>query len=138
MTNMWDLTGTTVAANYRRVYASSQLGTRALRFIRVKVQGGTPPDFTVNTNSSDSDFSKAVLCLQNYGEVWMIGAPNATEFIAVVSDDTAQDSNADTNVIGGYGQAEANIYAALGSWASGSVTVYYGTWSGGSISWAST
>jgi len=126
MANMWDLTGTDLAKNYRRVFPNTQFGTRKLRIILVTTAGGSTPDFTVGQSLSDSYFSKAVLTLQNFAEIMAVGAPTANDFIAIIADDTAQDSAADTNVVavkGNWGQAEDNIYAALGSWGSGSVTI---------------
>jgi len=126
MANMWDLTGTDVAKNYRRVFPSTQFGTRKLRVIKVVVSGGTPPVLTSGQSLSDSYFSKAVLTLQNFAEIMVVGKPSATGFLAIIMDDTAQDSAADTNVVavpGLWGQAEANILAALGSWGSGVVTI---------------
>ena len=126
MANIWDLTGTLVAANYRKVKPSTQLGTRRLRFLKVVLSGGTPPDLTANQGLSDSNYSKAVLAMQNYGETWVIGKPSATAFVMVMSDDTVQDSAMDTNYVtvpGAWAQAEANVYERLGSWASGVVII---------------
>ena len=143
MANIFDLTGTYVASNYRRVQPSTQFGTRVLRFIKVSVASG--PDLVSGADLSDSYFSKAVLCMQNYGETWMIGTPadmggGVYAFVMVVSDDTAQDAEVDSNTIGGagsasYGQAEANVAAALGS---GTVTISYGSFAGGTLNWSAT
>jgi hypothetical protein len=126
MTNMWDLTGTYVAANYRKVRPSTQLGTRVLRFVKVVVAGG--PDLVTGSNLSDSYFSQAVLAMQNYGETFMIGKPaslggGSYAFCMVMSDDTIQDSAVDTNAVvvpGNWAQAEANVAEHLGS---GTVTI---------------
>jgi hypothetical protein len=116
MANMWDLTGTYVAANYRKVKPSTQLGTRRLRFLKVVVGGGAP-DLTTGQALSDSSFSKVVFAIQNYGEVWAIGKPTSTSVVFVMSDDTAQDSAEGENMIevaGNWGQAEANIVERIG------------------------
>ena len=116
MANMWDLTGTYVAANYRKVKPSTQLGTRRLRFLKVVVGGGAP-NLTTNQGDSDSAFSKVVFAIQNYGEVWAIGNPSSTSVVFVMSDDTAQDSADGENMIevaGNWGQAEANIVERIG------------------------
>jgi len=113
---MWDLTGTLVAANYRKVKPSTQLGTRRMRFVKVTVGGGAP-DLTTGQALSDSTFSKLVFAIQNYGEVFMIGTPTATDCVFVMSDDTAQDSDIGENMIsvaGTWGQAEANIVERIG------------------------
>jgi len=124
MANMWDLTGTFVAANYRKVKPSTQLGTRRLRFLKV-VTSGTPDlrknaaqdaDTTLYTES-DSPFSKVVFAIQNYGEVWAIGKPTQTSVVFIMSDDTAQDSAEGENMIevaGNWGQAEANVVERIG------------------------
>ena len=116
---MWDLTGTYVAANYRRVQPSTQFGTRILRFVTVEVTGG--PNLTTGQGNSDSAFSRVVLALQNFGEIWAVGAPTSGAFTVVMSSDTAQDADEGTNEIGGWGQAEADLAAALGS---GTVEIY--------------
>ena len=116
MANMWDLTGTFVAANYRKVKPSTQLGTRRMRFVKVTVGGGAP-DLTTDRALSDSTFSKLVLAIQNYGEVWAIGTPTATTVVFIMSDDTAQDSAEGENMIevaGNWGQAAANIVERIG------------------------
>ena len=132
MANIWDLTGTTVAANYRKVKPSTQLGTRRMRFVKVTVGGGAP-DLTTGQGLSDSTFSKLVLAIQNYGEVFMIGNPSSTACVFVMSDDTAQDSDMDENMIsvaGTWGQAEANIVERIG----GSCTIKDVYLNGGSLS----
>jgi len=116
MANIWDLTGTTVAANYRKVKPSTQLGTRRMRFVKVTVGGGAP-DLTTGQALSDSTFSKLVFAIQNYGEVFMIGTPTSTACVFVMSDDTAQDSDIGENMIsvaGTWGQAEANVVERIG------------------------
>jgi hypothetical protein len=137
-----DLTATTVASNYKRISASTQFGTRVLRFIKVTISGGSPPDLTsgyddsIANSTGNSYYAKAVNALQGYAEVYAVFAPSSTAFIAIVSDDTAQDSDTNTNVNGGWGDAEANILAALGSWGSGAVAITTGAISGGTLSFS--
>lgn len=132
-----DLTATTVANNYKKVVASTQLGTRVLRFIKVTVGGGAP-DLTVGYNDSikdstgNSSYAQAVNALQGFAELYAVFAPSATAFVAIVSDDTAQDSDTNTNAPGGWGDAEANIVATLG----GTCTITTGTWAGGTCTFA--
>ena len=130
MANMWDLTGTLVAANYRKVAPSTQFGTRKLRIISVNFDNGSDSDIDLTAQKasgtgtfsgsyldSDSYYSKAVIALQNYAEVWAIGLPTATDFLAIISDDTTQDSAVDTNVVvvpGSWAQAEANLALSVG------------------------
>ena len=144
MANIFDLTGTDVAANYRKVAPSTQLGTRKLRILLVTFGNGGSSNIDLTTQkasgtgtfsgsylASDSYFSKAVLSLQNYGEVWAIGKPTTSDFLVIMSDDTAQDSAVDTNAVvvpGNWAQAEANLALAVGyGAAAGLVTGYDGT-----------
>jgi hypothetical protein len=132
-----DLTATTVAANYRKVAGSTQLGTRVLRFIKVTVGGGAP-DLTVGYNADvlqstgSSSYALAVNALQGYAELYAVFAPSSTAFVAIVSDDTAQDSNTSTNVAGGWGDAEANIVDTLG----GTCVITTGSFTGGTLSFS--
>jgi hypothetical protein len=143
MANMWDLTGTYLAANYRKVRPSTQLGTRVLRIVTVTFDNGSDSDidltaayasgtgtFAGSYLDHDSYFSKAVIALQTFGEVWVIGKPDATNFTVIMSDDTAQDAAMDTNVVvvpGNWGQAEALLAASVGIGAkAGLATAYNG------------
>lgn len=112
---MASLIGTTVAANYQVVNATTQMGTRALRIVKVAL--GTNTYNGGDFENPSSDYSKAVRTIQTYFETWSIFAPAAdgSGFCFICSDDTAQDSDTGTNVIGGYGQAEAAVIAAIGS-----------------------
>ena len=140
---MWDLNGTYLAANYRKVRPSTQLGTRALRIVTVVFDNGSDSDidltaayasgtgtFAGSYLDHDSYFSKAVIALQNYGEIWAVGKPDTTGFTVIMSDDTAQDSAVDTNTVvvpGNWGQAEANLALAVGIGAkAGLATAYNG------------
>jgi hypothetical protein len=137
-----DLTATTVATNYKKVSATTQLGTRVLRFIKVTISGGSPPDLTsgyddtIKSSTGNSYYAKAVNALQGYAELYAVFAPSSTAFVAIVSDDTAQDSDTNTNIAGGWGDAEQNILEALGSWGSGAVTITTGAWSGGTCTFS--
>lgn len=130
---MADLLGTTVAANYRKTASGSNFGTPTLGFFKVVVSGGSTPDLSVNPGNSNSDFHKAVNALQGFAELYMVGAPSATAFVFAAHDNTKQDSDTGTNVAGGWGDAEAAILAALGSWSSGAVAITALTASGASI-----
>lgn len=140
--DLTDLTASVVANNYLKAAPSTQFGTRALRFIRVTVSGGTPPDLTKQTGSSgtytdpQSYWSTLTRTVQGYAEVYAAFAPSSTIAVYVVSDDTAQDSDTNTNTAGGWGDFEANALVALGSWGSGAVTVATGSWAGATITWS--
>ena len=135
---MADLTGTLLAANYQKFAPTTQMGTRALRFITITFGNGSDSDvdltaayasgtgtFAGTYTDGSSYFAKAVRTVETYFEVWAIGTPSTTAFTVIVSDDTAQDSDADTNVIGGYGQVEAAIKDAVGIGAKAGLTTPY-------------
>ena len=159
---MPSLLGTYVAANYGRMTSQdtyggttySNFGTRNLAFIKVVLSGGTPPDFTAGTgpsgvytvlnNSTDGNdyFSVAVRTIQQYGEVYFVGAPTAQAFVVAVAIDTMNSAATSSNVevfntayptLGTFGGLAAQLLTALGSWGSGVVTISQLTASGASI-----
>jgi hypothetical protein len=159
---MPSLLGTYVAANYGRMTSQdtyggttySNFGTRNLAFIKVVLSGGTPPDFTtgagpsgvytVLNNSTDGNdyFSVAVRTIQQYGEVYFVGAPSATAFVVAVAIDTMNSAATSSNTevfntayptLGTFGGLAAQLLTALGSWSSGAVTITQLTASGASI-----
>jgi len=124
----------------------SNFGTRQLRFIQIKAtqtNGSTAVDFTYDTGvttgtayttegtgyrAANSAFSKAVRALQIVGEIYYISVPNATGFVVAVSEDTLNDSDANSNLPGtldsaAYGDLEAAIVAALAFAGTSSATV---------------
>lgn len=135
---MPSLIGTTVTANYLRTFPSSQFGTRALRFVKVVVSGGSSNDLTKGADGatgaftdSNSLFSRAVRAIQNSVELYFVGTPSATAFVIAISDDTANDSDVGSNVEdASYGDIEAYVAAAVGS---GTVTMTTLAASGASI-----
>lgn len=127
---MPSLFGTDVAANYGRMTAQdtyatgpafSNFGTRSLRLLKVTVSGGSANDLTTADGStgsytaSNSPFSKAVRALQTCGEIYLVGVPSSTAFMALVSGDTFNDSDTSSNTPLGYGDLEAAIASAIGS-----------------------
>jgi hypothetical protein len=112
---MASLLGDTVAANYLKASPSTQFGTRVLRIVKVATGTDTYGSGVATYGAANSDYAKAVRTIQTYFETWAVFAPVAGGFCFICSDDTAQDSDASTNVIGGYGQAEAAVIAAIGS-----------------------
>ena len=159
---MPSLLGTYVAANYGRMTSQdtyggttySNFGTRNLAFIKVVLSGGTPPDFTAGTgpsgvytvlnNSTDGNdyFSVAVRTIQQYGEVYFVGAPTAQAFVVAVAIDTMNSAATSSNTevfntayptLGTFGGLAAQLLTALGSWGSGVVTITQLTASGASI-----
>jgi hypothetical protein len=137
---MADLTSTTLAANYMKTAPRTAFGTRALRFITVTFDNGSDSDVDMTAGyasgtgawsgsytDSFSYYSKAIRALQIYFELYAIGTPSSTAFTIVVADDTAQDSDVDSHDLGGYGQAEAAVKAAVGIGAkAGLATAYNG------------
>ena len=130
-------TGINVAANYGRMvpqqtYATglnfTNFGTRNVRLIKVAVSGGSndmryADGATSSTSYADSLslYAKAVRTLQVYAEIYAVFVPVAGGFVALVSDDTAQDADSGNSANGGWGLAEAAIAASLN--ASASVTI---------------
>jgi len=130
-------TATGVAANYLKMspqdtYATgaefSNFGTRNLRLLKVVTTGGTN-DLTKGADGAtgtykdqNSVFARAVRALQTMGEVYLVGQPDGTTFMALVSGDTVNDAAVNSNVAStGYNALEAVINSSLN--ASGSSTV---------------
>ena len=159
---MPSLLGTYVAANYGRMTSQdtyggttySNFGTRNLAFLSVVLAGGTIPNlttgagpsgvYTVLNNSTDGNdyFSVAVRTIQQYGEVYFVGTPSATSFVIAVAIDTMNSAATSSNVevfnsayptLGTFGGLAAQLYTALGSWGSGTVTISQLTASGATI-----
>lgn len=120
---MPSLFNTTVAANYGRMTAQQTYGvgqaftnfaTRQLRLIKITaVDDGSAVDFTDASAGANSKFSVAVKALQTVAEVYAILTPGTAGFLALVAEDTINDSDTSSNVPGGYGDVEAVIVAAL-------------------------
>jgi hypothetical protein len=130
-------TATGVAANYLKMtpqdtYATgaefSNFGTRNLRLLKVVTTGGTN-DLTKGADGAtgtykdqNSVFARAVRALQTMGEVYLVGQPDGTTFMALVSADTVNDAAVNSNVPStGYNALEAVINSSLN--ASGSSTI---------------
>lgn len=134
---MPSLVGTTVATNYLRMPAQdtystgaefSNFGTRSLRLIKVVTSGGTN-DLTKGSDGAtgtykdtNSVFGRAVRAVQNFGEVYLVGRPDATSFLALVAGDQFNDADSANTLNGGYGFLETVIGSALNSGGSATVT----------------
>jgi hypothetical protein len=130
-------TATGVAANYLRMPAQDQyatgaeysnFATRSLRLIKVVTSGGTndlrygADGATGTYKDTNSVFGRAVRALQTMGEVYLVGQPDATTFMALVAGDTVNDAETSSNVAATtYGAMEAVIAASLN--ASGTCTI---------------
>lgn len=120
---MPSLFNTTVAANYGRMTAQQTYGvgqaftnfaTRQLRLIKITATANSVAvDFTDASATANSAFSAAVKALQTVAEVYAILKPGTAGFLALVAEDTINDSNTNSNVPGGYGDVEAAIAAGL-------------------------
>lgn len=130
-------TATGVAANYLRMPAQDQyatgpafsnFGTRSLRLLKVVTSGGTN-DLTKGADGAtgtfadqNSVFARCVRGIQTMAEVYVVGVPDATSFLVLVTGDTVNDAAASSNVAGTtYGALEAAIVASMN--ASGVATV---------------
>lgn len=146
---MPSLLNTQVSANYGKMVPQQTYGTginftnfatRNVRFISVTVAGGTN-DLTKGADGATgaytdslSLYSKAVRALQTTAEVYMVFVPDATSFVAIVADDTANDSDTGTNLPSGWGDTEAFISQNLNTGAT--VSIGTGTWAGKTITFA--
>lgn len=128
---MADLIGTAVATNYQKTAPSSIFGTRELTFVKVVVDNGGDSDidftkqkyevtgetagaYTGTYADADSYFSRAVRAMQGYMELYFLGTPDATSFVAAIAGDTANDG-AGTSGLGAYGMVESAIQSSLGT-----------------------
>lgn len=130
---MPSLLGTYVTANYNRVVGPdytaagdvrtytgpfSNFGTRKLNFYSVAAEvtdGGAAVDFSSGWSDSGSDFALAILALQQFGEVFFVGTPDAVGFVVALADNTVNGAEANSNVQAGtFGAMEAAIAAAVG------------------------
>jgi len=116
----------TVVANYLRAIPTTRLSTRQLQFFEVSVAGaGTNPTL------SNSVFSQAVRGIQAQAEVIAVGSPSGSNFMIVVSADTANDGNY-SDVLDNYSNALARtlqdaVNASTGLSSTVSYKVLYGS-----------
>lgn len=133
---MPSLLGTTVTANYNRVVGPdytasgdvrtytgpfSNFGTRKLNFYKVTaVENAGAVDFTKAKlngtgvwSDSSSVFARAILALQQFGEVFFVGTPDAAGFVVALADDTANGADSENTQGTGFGLMEAAIKAAV-------------------------
>jgi hypothetical protein len=115
----------TVVANYLRTVPTTRLSTRQLQFFEVSVTGAS-----TDPTLSNSVFSKAVRGIQAQAEVIAIGSPNGSNFMIVVSADTANDGN-NSDVLENYTNALArtlqdSVQASTGLSATVAYKVMYG------------
>jgi hypothetical protein len=152
---MPSLLDTTVATNYGRMVSTenytesagvrtytgpyTQFGTRQLKFLKVTaVTGETGSTSAVNFSTSytnkNSTFSLAVRSIQNFAEVYAVGTPDGTGFIAVIAADTANGADSGNTQGTGYGLLEGVIAAACATGTGAAATVVELTFDGVAIS----
>ena len=135
---MPSLLGTTVTANYNRVVGPdytasgdvrtytgpfSNFSTRKLNFYKVTAgENNGAVDFSKATLAADpltswsdpnSLFARAILALQQFGEVFFVGTPDAAGFVVALADDTANGADSENTQGIGFGLMEAAIKAAV-------------------------
>ena len=121
-----ETTAARVGANaYKNENPFTRFGTRAIRFVTVVTSGGAGLDISTTPTITNSNLSKLVRSAQNYGELCVVGTPSASGVVLGFYDDTINDGSAASPSLSdaSYAKMEAEIYAALGSWGSGVVTV---------------
>ena len=134
---MPSLLGTTVTANYNRVVGPdytasgdvrtytgpfSNFSTRKLNFYKVTaLENNVAVDFTKAKldgtgawSDSGSIFALAILALQQFGEVFFVGTPDAAGFVVALADDTANGADSENTQGTGFGLMEAAIKTAVG------------------------
>ncbi len=151
---MPSLIGSTVAANYGRMVSTenysesggvrtytgpfTQFGTRQLKFLKVvavESDGSTATNFATTYTAANSDYALAVRAIQAFAEVYAVGTPDSTGFIAVIADDTRNGAEANSNTQATtYGALEAAIVANLANGGSSAATVTELTFDGVAIS----
>jgi len=128
---MPSLINTTVAANYGAMSkqdtygtgaAFSAFGTRPLRLLKVVLSSGSLNDLryqdgtTSSTSYADANslFGQVVRAMQTNAEIYFVGQPDATSFLALVAGDTVDDAATSSNTAGTtYGQLAATIKATI-------------------------
>ena len=141
---MPSLLGTLVTANYSRMnpqdtYAQgaefSAFGTRPMRLLKVVASSVTNGSFILQDGSTadasltaalgfvpsgtgwkqpNSLFSRLVRCAQQYHEVYVVGQPDATNFLLLVAADTENGADSGNTQGTGYGLLEAALAAEVG------------------------
>ena len=113
---MANLVGTSIARNYVKADATTQMGTRELAFFQVEISGAS-----TNYQDSDSTYSKAIRGLQTVVELYGVGRPSGNQFVVIASADTAPFDSGESN---GDGNRNAKIEAAVNAATGGSSTVW--------------
>jgi hypothetical protein len=133
--------GRYVGANFEKADAITNMGTRALTFLKITAVTGdsgstSAVNFSTTYTASNSTFAKAVRAIQQYAEVYSVGTPDSTGFIVVVATDTKNGAEASSNVQATtYGALEAAIkFACTDSGTGASATVAEITFDGVAIS----
>ena len=122
-------TGNYVGANFEKATSITNMGTRALTFLKITAVTGdtgstSAVNFSTSYTTSDSTFAKAVRTIQQYAEVYSVGTPDSTGFIVIIADDTKNGAEANSNVQATtYGALETAIAAACATGTGKAATV---------------
>ena len=140
---MPSLLGTQVTANYGRMLPQdtygtgaefSNFGTRPMRLLKITATSVTNGSFVLQDGSTadaslsasqgfvpslvgwkqpNSLFSRLVRTVQTFGEIYMVGAPDATNFQVLVSADTVNDAASGNTASTAYTLLEAALAAEV-------------------------
>jgi hypothetical protein len=119
--------GRYVGANFQKTDAITNMGTRALTFLKIvatESNGSSAVNFSTSYTANTSDFGIAVRTIQQFAEVYAVGTPDATGFIVIIADDTKNGAEANSNTQATtYGALEAALVTALANGGSSTATV---------------
>lgn len=151
---MPSLLGTTVAQNYGKLVPQhtygtgikyTNFGTRNLRVIRIGVSGTNllfqnGVDSSAGTfEASLSKFALAVRALQTVAEIYTVFSPSSSEFIAIIADDTANDSEDGVNATSASGAAIwGDAEKVIGENTGATVTISTASIAGSVFTWGTT
>ena len=104
--------------------AFNGFGTRSMRLIKVVLSGGTLNDLRYQDGTTvlatgytqaNSLFGQVVRALQTNAEIYVVGQPDGTSFLALVAGDTVDDAAVATQNTAGttYGVLAATIKATI-------------------------
>lgn len=93
---------------------ASQLGTREMKLLKATAGGGTP-FATADIDDANSAYHKAIVALQNYGELYMVQRISDTVIGFIYAENTRNGAEAASNdQADTYGALEAELNTATG------------------------
>jgi len=105
-----DNTLTNVGVNYKKAAPASNFSTPTLGFYKMTVSEAIETGYA----ASNSLFAKAVLAMQEYCEMYMVGTPASSNFVFVVNDNTFDKWDDTANTTLNYSKIEAAVNAISG------------------------